>query len=285
MRLIQIAVVGAITVLTSSSVHAAEGCSFDLNREKFAGSAIQQARCLLPDFPGPEDRRSEYGKPRQSIGEPLESLVGKKFKLDRKKVLKALEGAGLNEFAKKIGSPLSTDESGKSAQYFVIHDTSTPFKLNPFPKPSHPAMQKLGAQWDDGTWRAHAFVNRVGQTRVTYDFSRRLPHSAVRLERENEELKGLFIHTELTQPRKSEASKPDNDLIIPIPAFLSKQYQSAALLYIAASARGGKWLIPAFHIAVDKGIAGAHDDPQHFDLDKFSAALKAWITRFGGSKK
>ncbi len=46
-----------------------------------------------------------------------------------------------------------------------------------------------------------------------------------------------------------------------------------ALLYTAASARRGDWLIPAFHAALDEGMAGAHDDPQHFEIARFATAL------------
>ena len=47
-----------------------------------------------------------------------------------------------------------------------------------------------------------------------------------------------------------------------------------ALLYAAASARRGDWLVPAFHAAIDEGIAGAHDDPQHFEIARFADALE-----------
>jgi len=58
-----------------------------------------------------------------------------------------------------------------------------------------------------------------------------------------------------------------------VPGFTDAQYAQAALLYAAASARRGDWLIPAFHAALDEGIAGAHDDPQHFDIARFALAL------------
>jgi hypothetical protein len=64
-----------------------------------------------------------------------------------------------------------------------------------------------------------------------------------------------------------------NDLVAPLPGFTDAQYAQMALLYAAASARRGDWLIPAFHAALDEGIPGAHDDPQHFEIARFAAAL------------
>lgn len=86
--------------------------------------------------------------------------------------------------------------------------------------------------------------------------------------------KGLFLHVELLQPRRRDpAGGPNNDAIAPTPGFTAQQYDKLALLYAMASARAGTWLIPAYHAALDDGLADGHDDPQHFDLTAFVAAL------------
>ena len=46
------------------------------------------------------------------------------------------------------------------------------------------------------------------------------------------------------------------------------------MLYVAASVRAGHWLIPAFHAVLDSYFLEGHDDPQHFRMRFFSAAVK-----------
>jgi hypothetical protein len=84
-----------------------------------------------------------------------------------------------------------------------------------------------------------------------------------------------LLHVELAQPRwRDFAGGPRNELVAPLPGFADAQYAQAALMDAAASARRGDWLIPAFHAALDEGIAGAHDDPQHFEIVRFADALE-----------
>ena len=37
--------------------------------------------------------------------------------------------------------------------------------------------------------------------------------------------------------------------------------------------RRGKWLVPAFHAAIDAEIPNGHDDPLNFDVDSFANSL------------
>jgi hypothetical protein len=70
------------------------------------------------------------------------------------------------------------------------------------------------------------------------------------------------------------ARTPPRQIISPT-RFTDAQYERLALLYVAASARRGAWLIPALHGAVDYGVgANAHDDPQHFDIGTFAAQVQ-----------
>ena len=67
-------------------------------------------------------------------------------------------------------------------------------------------------------------------------------------------LKGLFLHVELIQPRAPPAAAATTTRKAPIPAFTAAQYDRLALLYVIASVRSSRWLIPAYHAALDADI-------------------------------
>jgi hypothetical protein len=73
-----------------------------------------------------------------------------------------------------------------------------------------------------------------------------------------------------------------NDRIAPEPGFPIEQLRRLGLVYVAASVRAGVWLVPAFHAAVDGGLEGAHDDPQHFPFDTWSGLLRAQLEDLRG---
>ncbi len=73
--------------------------------------------------------------------------------------------------------------------------------------------------------------------------------------------------------KKNADGKDENDAIAPDLGFTQVQLKRLAVVYIAAGVRRGKWLIPAFHVALDQGFLGAHDDPQKFVLDKWTEQL------------
>ena len=84
------------------------------------------------------------------------------------------------------------------------------------------------------------------------------------------------------QPRRADpVGPPGNDRIAPTPGLTPAQYDALALAYVVASARAGRWLIPAFHADLDEGLADAHDDPQAFDLAAFDRAVSAEVKRLG----
>ena len=64
-----------------------------------------------------------------------------------------------------------------------------------------------------------------------------------------------------------------NDFQAPVPGFTPAQYDALALVYVVASVRAGRWLIPAFHAVIDEGIRNKHDDPQNFELQAFADSL------------
>jgi hypothetical protein len=132
---------------------------------------------------------------------------------------------------------------------------------------------------------AHVFINRTGAVYVGHDFS--VPWRATKFERATNfatALKGLFVHIELVQPRRSEPGRGwHNDFQAPVPGFSEAQYERLALVYIVASVRAGRWLIPAFHAVIDEGIYDKHDDPQNFEFARFNEKLDGLLERLKGS--
>ena len=130
---------------------------------------------------------------------------------------------------------------------------------------------------------AHVFVNRVGDSVTTSPFNETVRKGwGTKFARDflKADGKGLQIHIELCQPRRSSSDWFDgNDEISPEIGFTEEQYQRVALLYLAAGVRRGTWLIPAYHCAIDAGIKDAHDDPQNFKLENFAGALKTLIDK------
>jgi hypothetical protein len=164
------------------------------------------------------------------------------------------------------------------ARYFVIHDTSGPnFGHRPFPPDIdvNPKISNLARfKCPDGWGKAHVIVNRMGDMLLDHDFS--VPWRETKFERAANfagTLKGLFVHVEMIQPRRS-AGRGRNDAQTPDPSFTTVQYERLALLYIIASVRAGHWLIPVFHAAIDGHIPNGHDDPLNFDIDSFAAGLE-----------
>ena len=92
------------------------------------------------------------------------------------------------------------------------------------------------------------------------------------------DLKGLFLHVELVQPRGT-LGRGRNDARAPDPGFSDAQYDQLALIYVIASVRSGRWLIPAFHAAINSGIRGGHDDPLNFDIDAFAWSIDRLMRR------
>lgn len=164
------------------------------------------------------------------------------------------------------------------ARYFVIHDTSGPnYGRRPFPTDINgdTNFNKLADfKCDDGWGKAHVVVNRAGEMLVDHELS--VPWRETRFEQAanfSDALKGLFLHVEMIQPRRSASRRGRDDALAPTPGFTAAQYDRLALLYTIASVRAGRWLIPAFHAAIDADIPNGHDDPMNFDIADFAASL------------
>lgn len=243
----------------------------------YAGTPVEQARCLL-----------RFVQPGGSLAVatrlpgPLERMIGKPVDLGQAAFAAYLKGIGVAaaDIGGPLDQPLARTEGGHPAAYFVIHDTSTPnYGTAPIP-----------AEIDSPTWAfadlrswhgpnavAHMFIARDGHSLTGHDYAE--PWRATKAEScvLQSAGRGLFLHHELVEPRRSDPLKPPgNDALAPAPplqAITDAQLDRLALAYVAASLRGGHWLIPAFHATIDEGLADAHDDPQGFRLADWARSI------------
>lgn len=260
-------------------------CKFDEKTLQFAGTPVEQARCLLR----PNKIGGSLEDQLKTLPKPLESLIGETVRIKPESLRKYLRKRKIDEetIGGKLDKPLASAKlpNGEPIQtlYFIIHDTSSPYlRDEPFPTGFDTDRHWKGN--DLTIWLkqpvAHIFVNRLGESITTTPFDETARKGwGTKFARDflKADGKGLQIHIELIQPRRRDATKPnpENDLIAPFPGFTDAQYERLALLYIAASVRRGTWLIPAYHSAIDAGIKDAHDDPQNFELPKFAEKLKS----------
>jgi hypothetical protein len=218
--------------------------------------------------------------------------VGQKCSITRDQLRMYLERNHISEWeiGGNIDLPVSSVADGGGgrtyAKYMVIHDTSYPRYESNFPN-----------NINDDTWEwnrlnrwvgnvTHIFVNRIGDSKTITPFNEGM--IGTKLERfvmGEAAAKGLYLHIELIQPRKSvKGYGRHNDAGSPDIGFTDAQYQRLALLYTTAAVRKGEYLIPGFHACIDSGIKYAHDDPQNFDLPKFFGYLNAIWTDLDNTK-
>lgn len=274
-------------------------CKFDNTALKFAGDTNTQAKCLLR----PVKKGGVLGPALQELPPALAALLDKPVTVSKASLRSYLQSKTIAEadIGGSLDQPVSRAGNGRGpfATYFVIHDTSTP---NCSDKDSRCAkLGELPANLNDASWPynttslilryrpsgnpvAHVFVARTGASKTGFDFRERW--NAVKLEGlvPDGKATGLFLHVENVQPRIGDpaipaAGKNPNDLVAPSPGFSDPQYERLALVYVAASVRRGSWLIPAFHAVIDSGLRNAHDDPQNFDLKRWSDTLSSLIGR------
>lgn len=253
-------------------------CGFDRARAAYAGTPVEQARCLLR-FVQPGGTLADAKR----LPHALERLVGKRVDLSPAAFAAYLTSIGVaaDDIGGPLDGPLAHTEAGMPAAYFVIHDTSTPnYGLSPIP-----------AEIDSPTWAyadlrpwqgpnavAHLFIARDGHSLTGHDYA--VPWRATKAESCVLQAagRGLFLHHELVEPRRSDPAKPPgNDALAPAPpsqAITDAQLDRLALAYVAASVRGGHWLVPGFHATIDEGLADAHDDPQGFRLADWARAIE-----------
>jgi len=293
-------------------------CEFNFTDLSFKGTSLEQARCLLrkvkfqaklEDQPLPVFLERIIDQNVQVTKEALRKYLRNKG-IGENKI-----GGSLDDPISKGVS----NTSNITARYFVIHDTSDPnlCKVTSFPADINEASWIWGRiKWNDpgsehytNSGQAHLYITRTGETvaprggtRVPQERTFNTPWRATSLEMTNVRSRGMFLHIENVQPRRCNDAwivdgrckivqvrnkkgelerKCTNDNVAPDPGLTDAQLEKLALVYIAASVRRGKWMIPAFHAAVDKGISGAHDDPQNFDLQKWADKICLIVTALG----
>jgi hypothetical protein len=265
-------------------------CDFNLDSLAYRGTPEEQAKCLMRG----EDQTRNLGPPLESLPDALASRVGRDSGLPSRETLSSyLSKQDLeNDFAANLWQPVSHAEDNNPdaplANYFVIHDTSGPnYGHRAFPDDidSTASLNNLNNFFcSDGWGKAHVVVNRAGEMLLDHDFA--TPWRETKFERAVDfagTLKGLFLHVEMIQPRRSAPGHSRyNDAQPPNPAFTTAQYDRLALLYTIASVRAGRWLIPAYHTAIDAGIRDGHDDPMGFDAEIFGNSLNLLIEKLRG---
>lgn len=249
------------------TVTAGELCRFDETKMEFAGTPVEQARCLLsPVLPG-----GNRTAPLKKLPGPLEKIVGQPVKIKPAQLRLFLEKQKVLEA--DLGGPVT---NRITARYFVIHDISAPnYKDKAFPTNINDASWSINGlkRWQE-SGRAHIFVNRLGESTTAHEFAVGWRATKLEVKILGDKSRGHFIHIELIQPRRSDPkARPGNDVIAPDPGFTPAQYTRLALLYINASVQHGSWLIPGYHAGIDAGIPDAHDDPQDFVLEQWTSEL------------
>ena len=270
-----------LLIVSGASVGAPDrgGCRFNHAAMAFQGQPLQQTECLLRSV----GKWGKIGAAPAVIPASLADIVGTPVGplQDTLKAYLSVNQLSAQQLGVALEGGLSATpvDPGPSvaARYFVIHDTSSPnlARAAAFPPDDAPALNQL-SQYAGSQSVAHVFVSRTGKNQLGHDFA--VPWRATKFETSvlGVQGKGLFLHVELLQPRRAEPTGPaGNDAIAPRPGFTPEQYTNLALLYVLASARGGTWLIPAFHATIDKGLPNGHDDPQNFELERFGDALAA----------
>ena len=258
-------------------------CPFKKSSLTFEGSPVEQARCLLRHVKS----HGALDKPLKNLPEPFEKLIGRPIQISQESFRAYLKNRGILEtdLGGPIRAPLAASDleigGVQYSRYFIIHDASTPNYLDkPFPSDVNASSWEwndLAKKWAN-TRVANVFVSRTGESITVVDFASPLPAGRFGTKFARDELKetakALQIHIELIQPRRRDpAGSASNDSIAPEPGFTNPQLDRLALIYVAASLRAGVWMIPAFHAAIDAGIANAHDDPQNFDLAQWGRHL------------
>ena len=226
-------------------------------------SSVNQAKCLLrePRIWG------EVSPGLTSLPSPLDRLLSlPNIDVTKQQLRTYLAAHNIQE--KDIGGSLDEPVSrtnnnapnAEFARYFIIHDTSTPnYNNKPFPADINQvswAFNNLNNYGSGERSPAHIIINRLGQSVTRKNFN--TPWRSTQRESNDNcgvnQCKGLFLGVELVQPRRSSPNGPSgNDAISPDPGFTTIQLKRLALVYIAASIRRGKCLIPVFHVALDKG--------------------------------
>ena len=254
-------------------------CGFDPETLSFAGAPAEQARCLMRGM----DASRNLGRPLDALPPALASHIGQASGLPPRDVLSAfLSKQNLEwDFAAYLWQPLSrakdNDPHAPMARYLVIHDTSGPsFGRRSFPSDLdvNPKVNSLaGFKCTDGWGKAHVVVNREGGMLLDHDLSVAVARDQVRARRQfRRRPEGAFPPCR-NDPAAAERRALAQRRTDSGPKLHHAQYDRLALIYTIASVRAGRWLVPAFHAAIDAHIRNGHDDPLNFNVQSFANSL------------
>jgi len=263
-------------------------CEFNSETLSFRGTPAQQAMCLMRGM----DTTRNLGPMLEGLPPGLAKRIGETSGLPSREALGAyLSKLDLEwDFAMYLWQPVARAHDNApdapTAKYFVIHDTSGPYyghRAFPDDINTNPKINNLQSFVCNDEWgKAHVVVNRMGESLLNHDFS--TPWRETKFEQAAEfggALKGLFVHIEMIQPRRAGSGGGDGHS--PDPAFTPAQYDRLALLYTIVSVRAGRWLIPAFHAALDADIRNGHDDPLNFKIDSFADSIDRLTDTLAGA--
>ena len=270
-------VVAAANVLAAQSVcdrFQATPDRCDLN-----GTAVEQAKCLLR----PVKKFANLGDPLQELPAPLLTLVGQPTatSVTKDQLKRFLDAKAIREA--DVGGTVSVRLS--RPKYFVIHDTSDLLTSTEFPSTiNDPASSLNNLSRRVSRKVCHVYIDRTGQSATAVNFESRTPPSGTKFGSCHRSQRNAFLHIENIQPRLRDPSvRFANDALAPEPGFSEAQLERLALVYVVASVRSGKWLIPAYHSPIDLGFPDRHDDPQNFDLKSWATKLNELIEEIRNS--
>ena len=272
----------AVLIVASSVVAAQSVCNrFQAVRDRcdLNATAVEQAKCLLR----PVKKFAHLGDPLQELPAPLLTLVGQptETSITQDQLKRFLAAKAIREA--DVGGALSVRLS--APKYFVIHDTSDLLTSNEFPTTIDDAASSLNRLARRVTKKVcHVYINRAGQSATAVNFESSTPPSGTKFGSCRRSQRKAFLHIENIQPRLCDRSvRFPNDALAPDPGFSEAQMERLALVYVVASVRSGRWLIPAYHSPLDLGFPDRHDDPQNFDLQTWASKLGQLIEEIRSS--
>ncbi|WP_309752631.1 hypothetical protein [Novosphingobium sp.] len=268
----------ALLLTAPASAELIGTCQFDRDRLSFAGTPLDQARCLLRKVL-PLGVKADQPLPPVIVH--LMSDAAPPTPAHKAAAIAALPQPYRSFAIEHANDPVSQTEAGLPLLYFVIHDTSSPF-LDDAPFPSNLDTNRQindFTPYMNGTFAAepvaHIFLSRGGQIWAGHDFAEGWRATKLESYVIGPASRGRFVHIETMQPRRLIDGYDDRGHTYgPTPGFSDAQYRQLAALYVYVSARAGRWLIPAQHATIDDLIPDAHDDPQNFELERFAAELE-----------
>lgn len=264
----------AVLIVTSNVLAAQNVCNrFQATRDRCDLNAgpVEQAKCLLR----PVKKFANLGAPLQELPAPLGTLVGQPTSTTRDQLKRFLAAKGVREA--DVGGALTVNLP--AAKYFVIHDTSDLLTSSEFPSTINDATSSLNNLSRRVTRKvAHLYIDRTGRSATAVNFESSTPPSGTKFGSCHRSQRTAFLHIENIQPRIRDRSvRFPNDALAPDPGFSEAQLERLALVYVVASVRSGKWLVPAYHSPIDLGYPDRHDDPQNFDLQVWAEKLRGLI--------